>query len=61
MLALECHPAASLLNNDVSPSAGNYSLDLRLLSLGHSELVEGLLEIVEKGLLLRCRDHEMLV
>ncbi len=38
------------LNNDVSPSAGDYSLYLRLLDLGHSELVKGLLEIVEKGL-----------
>jgi hypothetical protein len=37
------------LNDDISPSADDYSLDLRLLGLGHSELVKGLLEIVEAG------------
>src|SRR5215472_12852204 len=49
------------LNDDVSPSAGDYSLDLRLLGLGHRELVKGLLKIVEKGLPLCRRYHEMLV
>jgi hypothetical protein len=53
------HFIVSPLNDDISPSAGNYSLDLRLLRLRHSELVKCLLEIVEKGLPLRRRDHEM--
>ena len=49
------------LNDDVSPSAGDYGLDLRLLGLRHGKLVKCLLEIVEKCLLLcRCY-HEMLV
>ena len=37
------------LHDDVGPNAGDDGLDLRLLGLGHGELVEGLLEIVEKG------------
>jgi hypothetical protein len=45
---MPCYKYAPL-NNDVSPSASDYSLDLRLLGLGHPELVESLLEIVEKG------------
>jgi hypothetical protein len=49
------------LNDDVSPSAGDDSFDLRLLGLRHSKLVKCLLEIVEKGLPLRRRYHEMLV
>ena len=49
----------ALLNDDVSPSATDYSLDLHLLGLGHGELIKGLLEIVEKGLPLWRRDHEM--
>src|SRR6516165_2152990 len=49
------------LNDDVSPSAGDYGLDLRLLGLRHGKLVKCLLEIVEKGLPLRRRYHEMLV
>jgi len=36
-------------NDDVGSSAGDYSLDLRLLGLRHSELVKRLLQIVEKG------------
>src|SRR5262249_30303410 len=40
---------------------GDYSLDLCLLGLGHCELVKGLLKIVEKGLPLCRRYHEMLV
>src|SRR5215472_9787560 len=48
-------------NDDVSSRAGNYGLDLRLLSLRHSELVKCLLEIVEKCLPLCRRYHEMLV
>jgi hypothetical protein len=50
------------LNDDISPSAGDYGLDLRLLGRrGHCELVKGLLKIVEKGLPLCRRYHEMLV
>ena len=49
------------LNDDVSPSAGDYDLDLRLLGLRHSKLVKCLLEIVKKSLPLRRRYHEMLV
>jgi hypothetical protein len=49
------------LNDDFRPSAGDYSLDLRLLGLGHSELVECLLEIVEKSLPLYRSYHEMSV
>src|SRR5262249_23640727 len=44
-------------NDDVSPSAGDDSFDLRLLGLRHSKLVKCLLEIVEKGLPLRRRYH----
>jgi len=54
--ALGCQLTATPLNDDVGSSAGDYSLDLRLLGLGHSELVK-----VEKGFpLCRCY-HEMLV
>jgi hypothetical protein len=49
------------LNGDVSPRAADYSLDLRLLGLGHREFVKGLLEIVKKGFPLCRRNHEMLV
>ena len=49
------------LDDDISPCAGDYRLDLFLFSLGHSKLVKGLLEIVEKGLLLGRSDHQMLV
>src|SRR6516162_3860399 len=49
------------LNDDVSPCAGNYCLDFRLLGLRHGELVKCLLEIVEKSLPLCRRYHEMLV
>jgi len=49
------------LNDDISPSAGDYGLDLRLLGRGHCELVKGLLKIVEKCLPLCRRYHEMLV
>jgi len=45
------------LNDDISPSAGDYSLELRLLGLGHCELVKGLLKIVDKGLPL-CRARQ---
>jgi len=37
---------AGISNDDVGSSAGNYSLDLRLLGLGHSELVKCLLQKV---------------
>jgi hypothetical protein len=46
---------SAVLNDDVSPSAGDNCLDLRLLGLRHSEFVKGLLEIVEKGFPLCCR------
>jgi hypothetical protein len=49
------------LDDDVSPCAGDYGLDLRLLRLGHGELVKGLLQVVEKGLPLGRSDHQMLV
>lgn len=52
---------AGVSNDDVGSSAGNYSLDLRLLGLGRSELVKCLLQIVEKGFPLCRRYHEMLV
>jgi hypothetical protein len=49
------------LDDNISPCAGGYRLELGLLGLGHSELVKCLLEIVEKGVpLCRC-NHEMLV
>ena len=48
-------------DDDISPCAGDYGLDLCLLDLGHGELVKGLLEIVEKGLPLGRSDHQMLV
>ena len=49
------------LDDDISPCAGDYGLDLCLFGLGHSELVKGLLEIVEKGLPLGRSDHQILV
>ena len=52
---------AGVSTDDVGSSAGNYSLDLRLVSLGYSELVKCLLQIVEKGFPLCRRYHEMLV
>jgi hypothetical protein len=45
------------LDDDISPRASDYGLDLRLLGLGHGELVKGLLEIVEKRVPLG-RSHE---
>src|SRR5712671_1654808 len=63
-IATVCLALSSLaapLDDDVSPSAGNYGLDLRLLGRRHSELVERLLEIVEKSIPLRRRDHKVLV
>ena len=51
---------AGVSNDDVGSSAGNYSLDLRLVGLGYSELVKCLLQIVEKGFPLCRRYHEML-
>jgi hypothetical protein len=36
-------------NDDVRSSAGDYSVDLRLLGLWHREFVKCLLQIVEKG------------
>ena len=48
-------------DDDISPRAVDYGFNLGLLGLGHGELVECLLKVVEKGLpLCRC-DHEMLV
>src|SRR5262245_16514045 len=52
---------AAALDDDISPRARDYGLDLCLLGLGHSEFVKSLLEIVEKGLPLGCSDHKMLV
>jgi len=52
---------AARLDDDISPCAGDYGLDLCPFGLGHSEFVKSLLEIVEKGFPLRCSDHEMLV
>jgi hypothetical protein len=52
---------ADVSNDDVGPSAGDYSLDFGLLGLGHSELIKCLLQILEKGLPLCRRYHEMLV
>jgi hypothetical protein len=49
------------LNDDVSPCAADYSLDFCLLGLWHRELVEGLLEIVEKGFPFCRRYHELLM
>jgi hypothetical protein len=49
------------LDDDISPCAGHYRLDLCLLGLGHSKLVERLLEIIEKVFPLYRRDQEMLV
>src|SRR5262249_16780260 len=51
------HPS----DDDISPCADDYGLDLCLLGCGHSELVESLLEIVEKGLPFGSCDPEMLV
>jgi hypothetical protein len=58
---LGCPLSGTPLNNDISSSAGDYSLDLRLLGLRHSELVKRLLQIVEKGFPLCRRYQEMLV
>ena len=49
------------LDDDISPCAGDYGLDLCLFGLGHSKLVKGLLEIVEKCLPLGRSNHQMLV
>src|SRR5262249_52699495 len=46
---------------DISPCAVDNSFDLCLLRFSHSELVECLLEIVEKGLPLGRRDHKIFV
>ena len=37
------HYSYTPLNDDISPCAGDYGLDLCLLGLGHGELVKGLL------------------
>jgi hypothetical protein len=42
----DAHPS---LDDDVSFCAVDYGFNLGLLGLGHSELVERLLEIIEKG------------
>jgi hypothetical protein len=44
------------LNDNIASGAGDDSLDLGLLGLGHSELVKSLLKIVEKGFPFCCRD-----
>jgi hypothetical protein len=49
------------LDDDISPCAGDYRLELCLLSLGHSKLVKCLLEIVEKGVPLSRCDHQKLM
>src|SRR5260370_1253558 len=49
------------LDDDISPCAGDYGLDLCLFGLGHGKLVKGLLEIVEKGLPLGRSNHQILV
>ena len=49
------------LNDNIGSCAGNDSFDLRLLGLGHSELVKSLLKIVEEGFPLCCGDHQILV
>jgi hypothetical protein len=51
----------AFLNDDISHRAGDHRLNLCLLGLGHGELVEGLLKIIEKSLPLGGRDPEMLV
>ena len=49
------------LDDDVSPCAVDYGFNLGLLGLGHSEFVERLLEIIEKGLPLGRCDHKIFV
>src|SRR5262245_36756802 len=48
------HPS---LDNDINPCAADNGFDLCLFGLWHSELVECLLEIVEKGLPLGRREE----
>jgi hypothetical protein len=48
-------------DDDVSPCAVDYGFNLGLLGLRHSELVERLLKIIEKGLPLGRRDHKIVV
>src|SRR5262249_4867486 len=55
------HDEARALDDDISPCAGDYGLDLCLLGCGNSKLVESLLEIVKKGLPFGSCNPEMLV
>src|SRR5262249_46295997 len=53
--------AHTSLDNDINPCAADNGFDLCLFGLWHSELVECLLGIVEKGLPLGRRDHKLFV
>jgi len=53
--------AHTSLDNDISPRAVDYRFNLGLLGLRHSELVERLLEIIEKGLPLGRRNLKIFV
>ena len=49
------------LNDDISPSAGDYGFDFCLFPLGHREFINRLLQIIKKSFPLFRRYHEMLV